>query len=76
VFVDYFTRVAVLAATISIICFSTALSRQWKTTPELSVRDYSGVRQPSGSAGNGTKVLCIAPGLLRPSVPPRGVQCI
>jgi hypothetical protein len=75
VFVDYFTHIATAAAAISIICFSPSLSKQWKTTPEISAGDYAGMRQSSGSVGEGKKILCIAPGLI-PPIPPRRVQCI
>src|SRR5262249_26768731 len=48
VFLKHPTRVALVAAIVSLISFLPASSRQWKTTPEQLARDYAGITDSRG----------------------------
>jgi hypothetical protein len=66
VFLKHSARVALTAAIFSLIRFSPASSRQWKTTPELLARDYAGITDSRG--GETVMLTWFVPQMMQPTV--------
>lgn len=68
VFLKYPARVVLAAAIISLISFSPASSRQWKTTPQILARDYAGITD--SRPGETVMITWFVPQMMQPNATP------